>query len=107
MIDDAQVAIGGSKPAVLIVDDEPQFRRLLRAGIDLNGYDAIEAVSAREGLRLAAARQPDLIVLDLGLPDGDGLDVLATLRQWSDVPILILSVRGSDTEKVRAFEAGA
>ncbi len=92
---------------VLVVDDEPQIRRFLRLGLEGHGYEVLEATDAREGLRMAVARQPELLILDLGLPDRDGLDVLAELRGWSTIPVLVLSARGREAEKVRAFDLGA
>lgn len=92
---------------VLVVDDEPQIRRFLRLGLEGHGYAVAEAASAGEGLRAAVARRPDLVVLDLGLPDREGFEVLAALREWSPVPVFVLSVRAREAEKVRAFELGA
>jgi two-component system KDP operon response regulator KdpE len=92
---------------ILVVDDEPQIRRFLRTSLDVYGYDVSDAATAAEGLRLATAGRPDLVVLDLGLPDGDGFEVLRSIREWSRVPVFILSVRGREMEKVKAFEMGA
>lgn len=92
---------------VLVVDDEPQIRRVLRHALSEDGTRVIEAATAREGLDLAAAERPDLIVLDLGLPDGSGEDVCRQIRGWSKAPILVLSARHSDTEKVALFDAGS
>jgi two-component system KDP operon response regulator KdpE len=92
---------------VLVVDDEAQIRRFLRLGLEGHGYAVHEAPSAAEALRAAVARPPDLVVLDLGLPDRDGFEVLAALREWSSVPVLVLSVRNREAEKVRAFDLGA
>ncbi len=94
-------------PTVLIIDDEPQIRRFLRAGFDLEHFSVIEAESGEAGLRAATLRHPDLIVLDLNLPDLDGADILERIRAWSTVPIIVLSVRASDDDKVRLLEAGA
>jgi len=94
-------------PTVLIIDDEPQIRRFLRAGFDLEHFTVIEAETGEAGLRAATLRQPDLIVLDLNLPDLDGADILKRVRAWSAVPIIVLSVRASDDDKVRLLEAGA
>jgi len=96
-----------SRPRVLVVDDEPQIRKFLRFGLEGHGYAVHEAGSAAAALSAAAAAPPDLVVLDLGLPDGDGFDVLARLREWSTVPVIVLSVRSREAEKVRAFELGA
>ena len=93
--------------AILVIDDEPQIRRFLRLGLEGHGYAVIEAASAQEGLRLAVARRPELVILDLGLPDREGFEVLAALREWSRVPVFVLSVRSREGEKVRAFDLGA
>lgn len=92
---------------VLVIDDEQQIRRFLRAGFELDGFSVIEAESAAEGLKAATLKSPDLIVLDLGMPDMDGSEVLERLRAWSDVPIIVLSVRADEYEKVRVLELGA
>jgi two-component system, OmpR family, KDP operon response regulator KdpE len=92
---------------ILVVDDEPQIRRFLRLGLEGHGYKVVEAASADAALKLAVAEQPELVVLDLGLPDREGFEVLATLREWSRVPVLVLSVRNREVEKVRAFDLGA
>ncbi|WIG55930.1 MAG: DNA-binding response regulator KdpE [Rhodanobacteraceae bacterium] len=94
-------------PRVLVIDDEAQIRRFLDIGLRAEGYEVLQAANATEGLALAATRQPDLVILDLGLPDRDGHEVLSELRQWSQVPVLMLSVRNSEAEKVRALDAGA
>lgn len=95
------------RTAILVVDDEPQIRKFLRLGLEGHGYAVHEAASAEEGLRLAVARQPQLVILDLGLPDREGFEVLAALREWSRVPVFVLSVRSREGEKVRAFDLGA
>ncbi len=95
------------RPKVLVVDDEPQIRKFLRLGLESHGYAVLEAATADAALRGAVAAQPDLVVLDLGLPDREGLEVLAALREWSRVPVLVLSVRDREDEKVRAFDSGA
>ncbi|WP_341895748.1 response regulator transcription factor [Ferrovibrio terrae] len=92
---------------ILVVDDEKQIRRFLRTGLAVHGYDVIEAESGTEALRLAPTKAPDLVVLDLQLGDMDGLDVLRRIREWSWMPVLILSVRDREVEKVKAFEMGA
>ena len=92
---------------VLVVDDEPQIRRFLRLGLSGHGYGVLEAATAEAALRIAVAEQPELVILDLGLPDREGLEVLAALREWSRVPVLVLSVRDREPEKVRAFDLGA
>jgi two-component system, OmpR family, KDP operon response regulator KdpE len=95
-----------AQPRILVVDDEPQIRRFLRLGLDGLGFEVLEAATAGEALRVAATGRPDLVVLDLGLPDREGFDVLSALREWSRVPVIVLSVRGREDEKVRAFELG-
>jgi two-component system KDP operon response regulator KdpE len=92
---------------VLVVDDEPQIRRFLRLGLQSHGYAVSEAASAEAALRAAALERPDLVVLDIGLPDREGLDVLRALREWSRLPVIMLSVRSREDEKVQAFELGA
>jgi two-component system KDP operon response regulator KdpE len=94
-------------PNVLVVDDEVQIRRFLRSGFELDGYSVNEAENGREAIRAATLRPTDLIILDLGLPDLDGSQVLERIRSWSNVPIIILSVKSSEMEKVRLFELGA
>jgi two-component system KDP operon response regulator KdpE len=92
---------------ILVVDDEPQIRKFLRLGLEGHGYGVLEAASAAAALRVAVAEQPELVVLDLGLPDREGFEVLSALREWSRVPVLVLSVRNREGEKVRAFDLGA
>ena len=92
---------------VLVVDDEPQIRKFLRLGLQGHGYAVLEAANAGDALRVAVAEQPELVVLDLGLPDREGFEVLSALREWSRVPVLVLSVRSREGEKVRAFDLGA
>lgn len=96
-----------SKPSALIIDDEIQIRRLLKIALFTEGYAVHEAPSGKDGIMLAASLRPAVIVLDLGLPDMDGQDVLKQLREWSKVPILILSVREAVDEKVTALDNGA
>jgi two-component system KDP operon response regulator KdpE len=92
---------------ILVVDDEAPIRRFLRVALEAEGYRVIEAGTAREGLAAVAREAPGLVVLDLGLPDADGLTVLRELRGWSHVPVLILSVRADETGKVEALDSGA
>src|SRR5215475_7765826 len=96
-----------SSNVVLLVDDEPKIRRFLRAGFELDGFSVLEAENAAEALRLATFSQPDLIILDLALPDLHGSEVLERLRSWSNVPIIILSVAAAEDDKVRLLQAGA
>ena len=92
---------------VLVVDDEASIRRFLHTALTTHGYEVFEAGTAREGLARIIDDRPDLIILDLGLPDGDGVEVTRRVREWSQVPIIILSVREAEQEKVAALDAGA
>jgi two-component system KDP operon response regulator KdpE len=94
-------------PEILIVEDDDQVRRFLRATLDAEGYRFHEAITAQEGITQAAARQPDLILLDLGLPDFDGLEVIRKVRETSAAPIIVLSARGQEKDKVDALDSGA
>lgn len=94
-------------PRVVVIEDDPSLRRFLKAVLGDAGYDVYLAESGERGLVEAGARRPDLILLDLGLPDLDGLEVLARLRRWSSTPVIILSARGDEVGKVRALDAGA
>lgn len=96
-----------SSGTILIIDDEVQIRRLLEITLSANGFKVTEASTGKEGTTLAASIQPSLIILDLGLPDIDGLELLKTLRQWYQKPIIILSVRNSEEDIVRALDSGA
>jgi two-component system KDP operon response regulator KdpE len=94
-------------PLVLLVEDEPQMRRFLRTALQAHGYQVVECGTAREAVAHAAGRNPDLILLDLGLPDGDGLDVTRRVRRSGRVPIIVLSARGQERDKVAALDLGA
>jgi two-component system, OmpR family, KDP operon response regulator KdpE len=94
-------------PLVLIIDDEKQIRRLLEITLGTNGFRTIAAETGDEGLRIAAMNHPDLILLDLGLPDKDGMEVLRNLREWASVPIIILSVRNTEQDIISALDSGA
>jgi two-component system, OmpR family, KDP operon response regulator KdpE len=94
-------------PTVLIVDDEGQMRRLLRASLERNGYRVVEASTGKQGLEEAVRCQPDLVVLDLGLPDSDGIEVLKRLREWTKAPVVVVSVRYHEDEKINALDNGA
>jgi len=96
-----------ARPTVLIVDDELQIRRLLRVTLEAHNYRVVEAASGQEAITEAAQRRPDLVVLDLGLPDLDGVVVLKRLREWSHVPVVVLSVRDREEDKVAALDNGA
>jgi two-component system KDP operon response regulator KdpE len=90
-----------------LIEDEPQMRRFLRAALSPPDYRLVEAATAKEGIAQAAGRKPDVILLDLGLPDLDGLEVTRTIREWSSTPIIVLSARGREQDKVAALDRGA
>ena len=94
-------------PCVVVVEDDKQIRRFVRSTLESEGCQVFEADAARRGLVEAATRKPDLVVLDLGLPDIDGLDFIRDLRSWSEVPIIVLSARSTEADKVTALDAGA
>lgn len=96
-----------SEGRILVVDDEPQIHRFLKPALTAAGYDPIEAFTAAEAERLATTAAPDLMILDLGLPDKDGKDVIRSLRGWSKVPIVVLSARDREAEKIEALDLGA
>jgi two-component system KDP operon response regulator KdpE len=91
----------------MLIEDEPQIRRFLRPALASQGYRMLEAATGEDGVLQAAARQPDVVVLDLGLPDIDGLEVIRRLREWTAVPIIVLSARGQERDKIAALDAGA
>ena len=92
---------------ILVIDDELEIRKLLRVALDAHDFVALEAETGREGVEKAAVESPDLVILDMGLPDVDGLEVIKSIREWSRVPIIILSVREQEDQKVGALDAGA
>jgi two-component system KDP operon response regulator KdpE len=94
-------------PTALLVEDEPQIRRFVRSALEEEGWHVFEAVNMQRGLIDAGTRKPDLIVLDLGLPDGDGIDFITDVRKWSSVPVIVLSARVNEADKIRALDAGA
>lgn len=96
-----------SAPAVIVVEDEPKIRRFLRMSLESEGFHVYEADSMKRGLIESGTRKPDMVVLDLGLPDGDGVDFIRDLRTWSDIPVIVLSARTSEGDKVAALDAGA
>jgi two-component system KDP operon response regulator KdpE len=96
-----------SQPRILVIEDEEPIRKFLRVSLAANGYALVEASTGRAGLLQAASAQPDLIILDLGLPDMDGVDLTRQIREWSKVPIIIVSARGKEQDKVVALDAGA
>lgn len=95
------------KPVVVIVEDEPTIRRFVRMSLEAEGCVVHEAETLQRGLIEAGTRHPDLLVLDLGLPDGDGVDLIRDLRSWSDIPVIVLSARMDEAQKVQALDAGA
>jgi two-component system, OmpR family, KDP operon response regulator KdpE len=95
------------KPLALVIDDELQIRRLLRVCLEANGYRVQEAATGKEGINEAAQRPPDVVLLDLGLPDMEGVAVLKRLREWSRVPVVVLSVRDREEDKIAALDNGA
>lgn len=94
-------------PRILVIDDEPQIRKFMRISLAANGYEVIEAENANQGIAAARGQQPDLLILDLGLPDLDGQEVISAVRETSDVPIIVLSVRAQELDKVEALDRGA
>jgi len=94
-------------PRILVVEDETPIRKFLRISLESHGYRMQEAETAASALRIAAAEPPDAVILDLGLPDADGLDVIRRLREWSSVPIIVLSARGREADKIAALDGGA
>jgi two-component system KDP operon response regulator KdpE len=113
MMPDPDPPVGGETgsgvpgPTVVLIEDEPQIRRFLRQTLASEGYSLVEASTAEEGLVQVSTRRPDLVILDLGLPDLDGLVVLRRLRAWTAVPVIVVSARGQEADKVAALDAGA
>ncbi len=95
------------KPRLLLIEDDPHIRRFLRASLPTQGYELLEAASGREGLSLAASQPADVLLVDLGLPDLEGIEVIRQVREWSLVPIIVLSARDQEREKVATLDAGA
>jgi two-component system, OmpR family, KDP operon response regulator KdpE len=95
------------KPAIVAVEDDPQIRRFLRTGLQSHGFEIHEAETGAMGIAEAANRKPDLVILDLGLPDMDGVEVVRKIREWSAMPVIVLSARAMETDKVAALDAGA
>jgi two-component system, OmpR family, KDP operon response regulator KdpE len=92
---------------ILLIDDETEIRKMLKVALGAHGYELLEAQAGREGVERAALERPDLILLDMGLPDMDGVEVINAIREWSSVPIIILSVREQESQKILALDAGA
>lgn len=99
--------MSGAEPLIVVVDDEPPIRRFVKASLSVEGFRVIEAETAREAVRLVTQRLPALVLLDLGLPDADGMDVIREIRQWSQTPIIVLSARGEERAKIAALDTGA
>lgn len=99
--------MSGQQQKVLIIEDEAQIRKFLRISLEAHGYEVLEARIGADGKDLCASRSPDLVILDLGLPDIDGQELIRQLREWTQVPIIVLSVRASESDKVDALDAGA
>jgi two-component system KDP operon response regulator KdpE len=99
--------VSDAKPQILVIEDELSLRRFLAVTLAANAYQVVEAGTARKGLELLSERTPELILLDLGLPDGDGVELTQQIRGWSQVPIIVLSARGDESAKIRALDAGA
>ena len=104
---DTTSGLSAASPTVIVVEDEVQIRRFVRLALESDGCQVYEADTVQRGLIEAGTRRPDLVVLDLGLPDADGLDFIRDLRTWSEIPILVLSARSAEEEKVAALDAGA
>jgi len=100
-------AIGPARPLVVVVEDDQAIRQFLKTGLSAHGFDVLDADTGALGLRLVSARNPDLVILDLGLPDIDGVEVVKQLRDWSSVPVIALSARSFEPDKVTMLEAGA
>jgi two-component system KDP operon response regulator KdpE len=95
------------QPTVLIIEDDPNIRRFVRSALESEGCVVFETETAKRGLIEAGTRQPDLVVLDLGLPDADGMDLITQLRTWTEMPVLVLSARSGEADKIAALDAGA
>lgn len=96
-----------TQPVVILIEDEVQIRRFVRSALEAEGWQVHEADTAQRGLADAGTRKPDLLIVDLGLPDGDGIDVIRDVRSWSNVPIIVLSARTNEADKISALDAGA
>jgi len=94
-------------PVIIVIEDDPPIRRFLRTGLSTQGFSVFEADTGKKGIDEAGVRKPDLVILDLGLPDMDGVDVIKAIRAWSDMPIIIVSARSSEQHKIDALDAGA
>lgn len=99
--------MSGSEPLIAVIEDETPIRRFLRASLTVEGFRVVEAANAQEGLRVITQQLPALVLLDLGLPDADGVEVIRQVRDWSAMPIVVISARGEETSKIAALDAGA
>lgn len=99
--------MSANSPCIAVIDDETPIRRFLRAALGAEGFRIVEAATLNEGLRLITVERPDLVLLDLGLPDGEGADIIRHVREWSAMPFIVLSARGEEKSKLSAFDAGA
>jgi len=99
--------VSDSAPVALLVEDERQIRRFVRTALEAEGFSIVEAETVRQGLIEAGTRKPDIVILDLGLPDGDGIDFIRDFRAWSAVPVIVLSARSEEGDKIEALDAGA
>jgi len=99
--------MNSNKPLVILIEDDPQIRRLLNVALPSQGFDFLESASGKEGITQVAMRNPDIIILDLGLPDMDGIEVIRQIREWSAIPIIVLSARGQEQDKISALDNGA
>jgi two-component system KDP operon response regulator KdpE len=99
--------VSALSPTILVIEDEPQMRRFVRASLTTRGYQLLEGSTVKEAKLLTSSHRPDLMLLDLGLPDGDGIELTKELREWTKMPIIVLSARGLETDKVAALDAGA
>lgn len=99
--------MANTDPIIIIIEDDPPIRRFLRTGLSTRGFSVFEADTGKQGIIEAGIRKPDLVILDLGLPDMDGVDVIKAIRSWSELPIIILSARSSEQHKIDALDAGA
>jgi len=99
--------VSDSAPVALLVEDERQIRRFVRTALEAEGFSIVEAETVRQGLIEAGTRKPDIVILDLGLPDGDGIDFIRDFRAWSAVPVIVLSARSEERDKIEALDAGA
>jgi two-component system, OmpR family, KDP operon response regulator KdpE len=99
--------LSARRPVVLVVEDEPQIRRFLRTALDAHGFEVLEADTGARGLADAASKYPDCLILDLGLPDVDGVEVIRRLRKWTTLPVIVLSARAQELDKIAALDAGA